>query len=150
MQEMIVQAKRDELAQLSAGKQTRYQMLKNKRVELEEQKREYDNKIKNGENDISNKMKRMDNKNNENKIFEEQVTKLEESLPRPLDDDYNCLIEQNNKITKELVKYEKLCSEALKAKSVREKELYEAYYNWQKKQSSKAAVAKKKEECTIY
>ena len=72
----------------------------------------------------------MDNKNNENKIFEEEVTRLEESLPRPLDDDYNCLIEQNNKITKELVKYEKLCSEALKAKSVREKELYEAYYNW--------------------
>lgn len=72
----------------------------------------------------------MDNKNNENKIFEDEVTRLEESLPRPLDDDYNCLIEQNNKITKELVKYEKLCSEALKAKSVREKELYEAYYNW--------------------
>lgn len=72
----------------------------------------------------------MDNKTNENKIFEEEVTRLEESLPRPLDDDYNCLIEQNNKITKELVKYEKLCSEALKAKSVREKELYEAYYNW--------------------
>lgn len=72
----------------------------------------------------------MENKNNENKIFEDEVTRLEESLPRPLDDDYNCLIEQNNKITKELVKYEKLCSEALKAKSVREKELYEAYYNW--------------------
>lgn len=36
MQEMIVQAKRDELAELSAGKQTRYQMLKNKRVELED------------------------------------------------------------------------------------------------------------------
>lgn len=72
----------------------------------------------------------MENKNNENRIFEDEVTRLEESLPRPLDDDYNCLIEQNNKITKELVKYEKLCSEALKAKSVREKELYEAYYNW--------------------
>lgn len=75
-------------------------------------------------------MKRMENKINENKIFEDEVTRLQESLPRPLDEDYNCLIEQNNKITKELVKYEKLCSEALKAKSVREKELYEAYYNW--------------------
>ena len=55
-------------------------------------------------------MKRMENKINENKIFEEEVTRLQESLPRPLDEDYNCLIEQNNKITKELVKYEKLCS----------------------------------------
>lgn len=36
MQEMIVEAKRNELAELSAGKQTRHQMLKNKKIELEE------------------------------------------------------------------------------------------------------------------
>jgi hypothetical protein len=92
----------------------------------------------------------MDNKLNENRMAEEEVQRLEDSLPRPLDDDYSCLVEQNNKITRELVKYEKLCAEALKAKSTREKELYEAYYNWEKKQTSKAAVAKKKEECAIY
>lgn len=63
----------------------------------------------------------MENKTNENKMAEEEIQRLEDSLPRPLDDDYNCLVEQNNKITKELVKYEKLCSEALKAKSMREK-----------------------------
>jgi hypothetical protein len=55
--------------------------------------------------------------------MEEQLTKLEESLPRPLDDDYNCLVDQNNKINKELLKYEKMCVEALKSKSTREKEL---------------------------
>ncbi len=86
----------------------------------------------------------------ENRMGEEELQRLEESLPRPLDDDYNCLVEQNSKITRELVKYEKLCGEALKAKSTREKELYEAYYNWEKKQTSKAAVTKKKEECNIY
>ena len=35
----------------------------------------------------------------------EAVTKLEESLPRPLDDDHNCLLDQNNKINKELLKF---------------------------------------------
>jgi hypothetical protein len=43
------------------------------------------------------------------------------------------------------VKYEKLCSDALKANSTREKELYDAYYNWEKKQANKAAASKKKE-----
>jgi hypothetical protein len=37
--------------------------------------------------------------------MEEEVVRLEESLPRPLDDDYNCLVDQNSKINKELVKY---------------------------------------------
>jgi len=49
------------------------------------------------------------------------LNKYEEELPRPLDEDYEQLEQQNAKITKELVKYEKLCSEALKAKSTREK-----------------------------
>jgi hypothetical protein len=34
MQEMIVEAKRNELAELAAGKQTRMQMLRNKKQEL--------------------------------------------------------------------------------------------------------------------
>ena len=67
-------------------------MLKNKQLELETQKKDYENKIKNGEHDIGNKMKRIENKLTENKLFEEEVTKLEDSLPRPLDDDYNILI----------------------------------------------------------
>ena len=37
--------------------------------------------------------------------MDEAVTKLEESLPRPLDDDHNCLVDQNNKINKELLKF---------------------------------------------
>jgi hypothetical protein len=34
MQEMILEAKRDEFAELSAGKQTKLQMLRNKKIEL--------------------------------------------------------------------------------------------------------------------
>lgn len=48
MQEMIVEAKRNELAELAAGKQTKLQMLRNKKQELEDEKREYDTKVKNG------------------------------------------------------------------------------------------------------
>lgn len=64
MQEMIVEAKRNELAELAAGKQTKLQMLKNKKLELEEEKKEYDTKIKNSENDFQNKSKKMENKIN--------------------------------------------------------------------------------------
>ena len=84
------------------------------------------------------------------KALEESITKLEESLPRPLDDDHDCLIDQNNKINKELIKYEKLCSEALKAKSTREKELYDAYYKWEKKETTKSEISKKKDDCLIF
>jgi hypothetical protein len=42
-----------------------------------------------------------------------------------------------------------MCSEALKAKSTREKELYEAYYKWEKKESVKSTVGKK-EDCAVY
>lgn len=83
------------------------------------------------------------------RAMEEEVKKLEESLPRPLDDDYNCLEDQNNKINKELLKYEKMVSEALKAKSAREKELIEAYEKWEKKETVKSQV-KKKEDCCVY
>lgn len=47
----------------------------------------------------------MDAKENQNLDLSNFIKKLEEELPRPLDDDYNCLLEQNNKITKELVKF---------------------------------------------
>lgn len=43
-----------------------------------------------------------------------------------------------------------MCGEAIKAKSAREKELYDAYYKWEKKETNKAAIKKKKEECEIY
>ena len=66
MQEMIIESKRNELAELAAGKRTRLQMLLNKKGELEEEKKEYDNKVKNGENDIANKFKKMDAKMNDN------------------------------------------------------------------------------------
>ena len=82
--------------------------------------------------------------------MEQGVEKMEDSLPRPLDDDYNCLVDQNNKINKELLKYEKLCSEALKAKSTREKELYDEYYKWEKKENTKTELTKKKDDCLIY
>ena len=65
--------------------------------------------------------------------MEESAKELEEVLPRPLDDDYNCLVDQNNKITKQLVKFEKLCSETMQKKSISEKELYDAYYKWEHK-----------------
>ena len=71
-------------------------------------------------------------------------------MPRPLDDDYNCLVDQNNKINKELLKYEKPCSEALKAKSTREKVLYDEYYKWEQKENRKTEVTKKKDDCLIY
>lgn len=125
-------------------------MLINKKIELEEEKKDYDNKVKNGENDINNKLKKIMNRLQQQKANEDSLQKFQQSLPRPLDDDHNCLIQQNNKITKQLVKYEKLCAEALKAKSTREKDLYDMYYKWQQKQTNKAAVAKKKEECVIY
>ncbi len=59
MQLMIVEAKRNELAELAAGKQTRLQMLKNKQQELEAEKKEYENRIRNGENDIAHKQKKL-------------------------------------------------------------------------------------------
>ena len=50
-----------------------------------------------------------------------------------------------------MVKYEKLCQEALKSKSKKEKDMYDEYYKWEEsqliKQSSKNA---KKDDCTIY
>lgn len=116
---------------------------------MEDVKKKNDHKIKVEENDISQKEKKFEIKAVQQKAMEEQLTKLEESLPRPLDDDYNCLVDQNNKINKELLKYEKMCVEALKSKSTREKELIQAYEKWETKQTVKTH-AKKKEDCQIY
>lgn len=149
MQEMIVQAKHDELSELVSSKQTKIVVLKAKKAELEEQKKNQDHKNKVEENDISNKQRRFQHKIAEITAIEEEVKKLEETLPRPLDDDYNCLVDQNNKINKQLLKYEKLASEALKAKSAREKELIEAYEKWEKKETVKSQL-KKKEDCCVY
>jgi hypothetical protein len=96
-------------------------MLRNKHQELEEEKKDYETRNKASENDYNNKWKKMEMRISENLVTAEQLVRLEESLPRPLNDDYSLLEEQNNKITKELVKFEKLCAEALKAKSTREK-----------------------------
>lgn len=142
MQEMIIQTKRDELAELAQAKQTRLQLLRNKQNELEQQKKENESKVRVADNDYANKLRRFEAKQAEISELQTEIGKLEESLPRPLDDDYNMLLEQNNKITKELVKFEKQCAEALKAKSTREKELYEAYYNWEKKEAVRANTKK--------
>ena len=37
-------------------------MLINKKIELEDEKTDYDNKVKNGENDINNKLKKITNR----------------------------------------------------------------------------------------
>ena len=39
---------------------------------------------------------------------------------------------------------------AVKAKSTREKQLYEAYYKWEKKENTKTEISKKKDDCRIY
>jgi chromosome segregation ATPase len=110
MQEMIIQGKHDDLAELVASKQVKIGVLKAKKNELEEEKKQKDHKIKVEDNDIAHKEKKFEHKMAELKALEESIIKLEESLPRPLDDDYNSLTEQNNKINKELLKYEKLAS----------------------------------------
>jgi hypothetical protein len=58
MQEMIVQAKHDELAELVAAKQTKIAVMQAKKRELEEDKKEYDHKTRIAENDINGKEKR--------------------------------------------------------------------------------------------
>lgn len=58
MQEMIVQAKHDELGELVASKQTKMAVLRARTKELEETKKEYDHKIRIEENDFNNKQKR--------------------------------------------------------------------------------------------
>lgn len=105
MQEMIVQSKRNELADLASAKQTKLQVLKNKQAELEEERKEQESKLKSNEHDLDHKNKKMGKKMSTLEIEEEAIQKLEESLPRPLDDDFGCLEEQNAKITKELVRY---------------------------------------------
>lgn len=149
MQEMIVEGKNNELAELVASKQTKIIVMRSKKKQLQDEKKEYDHKIRITQNDMNAKEKRFEHKLIELKAMEEELKLLEERLPRPLDDDYNCLVDQNSKINKQLVKFEKLCGEALKAKSTREKELYDAYYKWEKKEVVKATVAKK-EDCRIY
>jgi hypothetical protein len=37
-------------------------MLINKKIELEDEKKDYDNKVKNGENDINSKLKKIMNR----------------------------------------------------------------------------------------
>lgn len=46
MQEMIVQAKHDELSELVSSKQTKIAVLKSKKTELEEEKKNQDHKNK--------------------------------------------------------------------------------------------------------
>jgi hypothetical protein len=92
MQEMIIQTKRDELAELAQAKKTKHQLLKNKQNELEQEKKENESKTRISENDYANKHRRFEAKMIEISELEIEITKLEESLPRPLDDDYNMLL----------------------------------------------------------
>ena len=56
--------------------------------------------------------------------LEGDLKKLETTLPPSLEEDFEHLEFENQKITKELVKYDKLCNEAIKVKSKREREIY--------------------------
>jgi hypothetical protein len=68
-----------------------------------------------------------------------------------LEEDFKALTDENEKITKELVKYEKLCQEALKSKSKKEKDMYDEYYKWEDRQMVKQAPkTDKKDDCNIY
>lgn len=105
MQEMIVQAKNDEFGELAASKKTKVAVLNSKKAELEEEKKRNEHKVRVEEKDVKSKDKRFQHKIVELEAMETQVKQLEEGLPRPLDDDYNCLVEQNNKINKELLRF---------------------------------------------
>jgi hypothetical protein len=49
------------------------------------------------------------------------------------------------------VKYEKLCQETLKAKSKKEKDMYDEYYKWEERQLQKQSQkTAKKDDCSIY
>ena len=59
-----------------------------------------------------------------------ELKNMEEQLPPPLEDDFKLLEDENKKITKQLLKYEKLCNEAIQIKSKKERDIYEQYYQW--------------------
>lgn len=54
-------------------------------------------------------------------------------------------------MTKDLVKYEKMCNDVVKARSQREKEMYREYYAWEEQKIEEIQETEKsKEECCIY
>jgi hypothetical protein len=53
-------------------------------------------------------------------------------------------------MTKDLVKYEKLCNDAVKSRSQREKEMYREYYQWEQQKRREVEATQKEEECRIY
>lgn len=54
-------------------------------------------------------------------------------------------------MTKDLVKYEKMCNDVVKARSQREKEMYREYYAWEEQKIEEIEETEKsKEECCIY
>lgn len=132
------------MAQLIDTKRIKLQMLNNKRNEMIETTKKENARLAALQTDIDKRARKLEVIARDVGNLELSLSGLEKTLPASLEADYRFLQEQNARITGDLVKYEKMCIDAVKARSKKEKEMYQEYYEWENQRREEIEAIQKK------